>query len=368
MRKFSHLLAGIAVIILASLACNLPSNNPNQQGSEAVMTAAAMTVQAQLTNIPSTAPTFTSSPAPFPTAPLPTFAPPTLPPSPTPTQNCDNAQFITDVTYPDDTPVAPNTNFTKTWRLKNVGVCSWTPSYAVIFFSGDQMNGPSVQALSGNVNPGQTVDISVDLTSPASTGTKTGYWKLRNASGVAFAQFYVQIKVQNTSSSNVVTLTAIGGEGGSVRSDGTVLVNVPNVGDTDANITSEAFFSFDISGIPAGATITKVVPNLAGYDTLGSPFTISDGCVRVYVQDYGTLGAGDFYAGDPLGAAARWCSTAELDDTVNQPDMVTALQSKLGDSRFQFRIQFRVPTTNSNGVADMIRFGAVKLKITYTTP
>lgn len=196
MRKFSLLLAGIAVIS-AILACNLPSGNPDQQGSDAIMTAAALTVQAQLGNIPSVTPTFTSVPAPFPTVPLPTFAPPTLPPSPTPTSNCDNAQFITDVTYPDNTVVAPSTNFTKTWRLKNIGTCSWTPSYAVVFFSGDQMSGPSAQALTGNVNPGQTVDISVNLTSPASNGTKVGYWKLRNAAGVTFAQFYVQIKVSS---------------------------------------------------------------------------------------------------------------------------------------------------------------------------
>ncbi len=57
------------------------------------------------------------------------------------------------------------------------------------------MNGPTVQALSGNVNPGQTVDISVNLTAPSSNGTYTGYWGLRNPSGVIFTHFYVQIKV-----------------------------------------------------------------------------------------------------------------------------------------------------------------------------
>ncbi|MBI3739709.1 MAG: hypothetical protein HY258_11730, partial [Chloroflexi bacterium] len=135
MRKISHLLAGIAVIS-AILACNLPSSNPDQQGSDAVMTAAALTVQAQLAQVPSATPTFTSVPGPFPTVPLPTFAPPTLPPPATATSNCDNAQFITDVTYPDNTVIAPSTSFTKTWRLKNIGTCSWTPSYAVVFFSG----------------------------------------------------------------------------------------------------------------------------------------------------------------------------------------------------------------------------------------
>lgn len=57
------------------------------------------------------------------------------------------------------------------------------------------MDGPATQALTGNVNPGQTMDISVNLKAPATPGDYTGYWKLRNAAGVTFATFYVTIKV-----------------------------------------------------------------------------------------------------------------------------------------------------------------------------
>jgi hypothetical protein len=357
------------VIIAAILACNLPSNNPNSQGANSVMTAAALTVQAQL---PGTLPltTFTAVPPPFPTVPAPTVPLPTIPPAATPTSNCDSAQFITDVSYPDDTIVAPNTNFTKIWRLKNVGVCSWTPSYSVVFFSGEQMSGPSAQALAGNVNPGQTIDISVNLTSPASNGTKVGYWKLRNASGITFAQFYVQIRVQGGGgggSTQTVTLTSLSGEDGYVRSDGTVNPN-PNVGDTSSNETLEAFVSFDLSSIPDEATITKVVVKFTDYDTLGSPFSLSDGCLRAYVQGYGTLDAGDFYAGDPTGAVIRWCSTGELSTASEDADLIPVVQGELDSPRLQFRLQFRTPTTNGNGVADAVRFGAVKLVITYETP
>jgi len=105
-------------------------------------------------------------------------------------------QFVTDVTIPDGTILTPGQNFTKTWRLKNVGTCTWTTSYVIVFSSGNSMNGPAVQALTGNVNPGQTVDISANLTAPASNGNYTGYWRLRDGSGVLFNQFYVQIKVQ----------------------------------------------------------------------------------------------------------------------------------------------------------------------------
>jgi hypothetical protein len=60
----------------------------------------------------------------------------------------------------------------------------------------------SEAALTANVNPGQTVDISVTLTAPSVEGTYQGYWMLRNASGTYFglggtakSAFYVDIKV-----------------------------------------------------------------------------------------------------------------------------------------------------------------------------
>jgi hypothetical protein len=189
MRKTSTLFATMA-IIAAIMACNLPGGAAGQVNPADVMTAAALTVQAELTGAAPTA-TFTS------VAGLPSSTPfPTLPPAATPTSNCDAAAFVTDVSFPDNTPVPPSTTFDKIWRLKNVGSCSWTPSYSVVFLSGEQMGGPAVQALTGNVNPGQTIDISVVMTAPASNGIHTGYWILRNASSVTFhSQFYVQIKV-----------------------------------------------------------------------------------------------------------------------------------------------------------------------------
>jgi len=197
MRK-NHIVLAVAVIISAMLACNLPSNTSNQPNPDAVLTAAALTVQAQLTtSAPTTSPANTAS---TPSAGTPTFTPVPLStstaiPAVTATTSCDKALFVTDVSYPDNTPVPAGTNFTKTWRLQNIGSCSWTPSYAVVFVSDNIMNGPTVQALSGNVNPGQTVDVSVNLQAPSSNGTYTSSWGLRNPSGVIFTHFYVQIKV-----------------------------------------------------------------------------------------------------------------------------------------------------------------------------
>jgi hypothetical protein len=164
-----------------------------------VQTAAVLTVKAQLTAAaPAVTSTFTVAPFPSLPAITATVPHPTLPP-PATAVSCDKGLFVDDVTYPDDSPVLAGTNFTKTWRLKNIGTCSWTTSYALVFENGAVMNGPAVQALTGNINPAQTADVSVTLTAPAANGTYTGNWGLRNASGVIFTHFYVRIKVDDGS-------------------------------------------------------------------------------------------------------------------------------------------------------------------------
>ena len=362
MYKISVICLMSLVSILLLSACNMPSDQLSQGESGAVLTSEAATLQAQQTQ---------SSPLPVTITVTNTATNTVVPPSPVPptsVSNCNDLQFVDDVTVPDGEIMDPGENFTKTWRLKNAGTCTWTPSYAVVFSSGNSMGGPASQALTGNVNPNQTVDISINLTAPGSEGEYTGYYKLRDAGGVLFDQFYVQIKVQAAAplppAIAQTTLQGLTGEDGHVRSDGTVNQN-PNAGDTETNATAEAFVSFDMTGIPGGANITKVQVNFSDFDTLGNPWSISDGCLRGYVDNYGALDAGDFFPGDPLGASVRWCGAGELGSTFEDDGMKTAVQGAVGDSRLQLRLQFRTPTSNGNGVADMVRFGTIKLIVTY---
>jgi hypothetical protein len=124
-------------------------------------------------------------PSPMDTAePTPTTEPPTDTPEPA---GCTNlASFVSDVTYPDDTEVEADSSFTKTWRLRNDGTCTWTSSYALVFSHGDRMDAPAEAALPGAVSPGSTVDISSGMTAPADAGTYQGFWKLRSSDGVLF--------------------------------------------------------------------------------------------------------------------------------------------------------------------------------------
>jgi hypothetical protein len=205
-----HLYLFIAVLLLVVLACNMPgATTPQASDPDMQYTQAAQTVQAQLTSLAQTqaaggagsgssssvTPTSTFTSIPQASTATFTMTPSPVPASPTDTQICDRAEFVTDVTVADGTVFSAGDTFTKTWRIRNTGTCSWTPSYTFRFSNGEAMSGPSSIALSGNVNPGQTVDISVNLKAPSSPDNYTGYWKLRNASGTDFFTVYVKIKV-----------------------------------------------------------------------------------------------------------------------------------------------------------------------------
>jgi len=196
---FKLSLLGIAFSLLLA-ACNLPQGTPN----------AAATMQALYTaqvqgGTPSSTPMVNLPTIIFPTLPPFTEVPsqtPQPPPPAAPTTHCDWAAFISDVSVPDGTILAPGGQFTKTWRLQNIGTCAWTSAYTLVFSSGNNLGGGATSVSAGNVGPGQIVDVSVNLTAPVLEGTYRGYWKLRNAAGLTFGlgattqdPFYVEIKV-----------------------------------------------------------------------------------------------------------------------------------------------------------------------------
>ena len=85
----------------------------------------------------------------------------------------DTAAFVADVTIPDNSVIASNTAFTKTWRLKNTGSCTWDNSYLVSYISGTTMSqqpGYWILPQGQTVTPGQSVDVSVGMTSPVENG------------------------------------------------------------------------------------------------------------------------------------------------------------------------------------------------------
>lgn len=211
MSKIFRPVSILFIIILILSACNLPTSNPATEDPNAVFTAAALTVQAMSTFATTQVTPFSTPTLPRPAATntsvsFPTLALPTATFAAPPTLVCDQAQFVRDVTIPDGTIFAPGATFTKTWRLKNAGTCTWS-GYSLVFDSGDSMGGASPTPI-GTVSPNQEVDLSVNLTAPATAGSYRGYWRIRNASGVLIPvlggtqgkSFFVDIKVAVTSS------------------------------------------------------------------------------------------------------------------------------------------------------------------------
>jgi hypothetical protein len=195
----------MAIATLAISACNFPG----LQTPDPFPTYAAQTVEARLTSAVIDQPT-QETPPPVPTTPAPatatdTLEAPTETNTPIPTQTeipCNRATFIQDVTIPDGTDLEPGESFTKTWRLRNAGSCTWNSSYELLFKDGDAMSGPASKDLSGSVSPGETVDISVDLKAPNSEGDYKGFWWLRSDAGIVFGvgssadvPFFVDIDV-----------------------------------------------------------------------------------------------------------------------------------------------------------------------------
>jgi hypothetical protein len=205
------------IIAFAIMACfpitliAMPLLQPSQpEPSEAMATIQAIvtqTMSASTQNPPTSIPA-TATPVPATSTPVPA----TNTPVPTAVTYCDWVAFIKDVTIPDGTQLSTGEVFTKIWRLQNRGTCTWTPDYMLVYTSGDQMGSTTAVRLPGYVAPGQTVDVSVTLTAPASAGEHIGYWMLRNPSGALFGSgakaneaFYVEIKTVSKEGYGTVT-------------------------------------------------------------------------------------------------------------------------------------------------------------------
>jgi hypothetical protein len=107
------------------------------------------------------------------------------------------------VTVPDGSVFAPGSSFTKVWRLKNSGTCTWRTTYRVVLVSGDVMGGQNLMPLPVEVAPGQTIDLTMNFTAPLIERDYRGNWQIRNDKGEIFGTtstankpFWVSIKVK----------------------------------------------------------------------------------------------------------------------------------------------------------------------------
>lgn len=222
-------------------------------------------------------------------------------------QTCtDRAQFVSDVTVPDGTRFEASTPFKKTWRLRNVGTCTWTTSYQLVFDTGERMSGPTSTAFTGNVAPGATVDLTVDLTSPGTVGSYRGYWKFKNASGVLFGigaqanrSWWVEINVTSTAPTGSVVLDFLNSAKDATWSSGAGTVSING---TDGDSRGFVLVK-DRSTFESNVEFTKGV-------ILMGPQNITNGFIQGVYPEFKVEGGDTFQATIGCEANARSCYVA----------------------------------------------------------
>ena len=198
------------VMLLALLASFLYACGPSAPleptiDVRAIQTFAAETVVAEFTQTaqavpPTSAATATDAASLTPAATTPptaTTVPTNNPFESTPTEiTCDDAKWVADVTVPDGTEMTPGQDFVKTWKVKNTGSCTWGTGYTLIHGYDEKLDGIA-EPLTTAVAPGEEVEVSVRFKAPTNAGDHRSYWRMQNASGSAFGEFfYVSIVVR----------------------------------------------------------------------------------------------------------------------------------------------------------------------------
>lgn len=117
----------------------------------------------------------------------------------------DKALFMEDVTIPDGSILFSGQEFTKTWRLRNIGSCSWDEGYTLVLVEGEAMNALESIPILSVVNPGDDIELSVTMTAPAIPGAYESAWKLQNQNAILFGigpgsnqAFWVKINVETS--------------------------------------------------------------------------------------------------------------------------------------------------------------------------
>jgi hypothetical protein len=201
-------LAVISVDWQPSPSANCPADQPvsacNVQPVDMLYT---VSVSMASTGSPAASPVPSSAPAAA-ASPVPSSAPAAA------NSACDKAEFVADVTVPDGTTFSRGDNFDKTWKLRNIGTCTWNTGYFIQYENGPLQPKNKKINLNTNVAPSQSVDITASYNVALDPGTYRSTWSLRNASGavVPFSNtanngFYTEIKAKASSAAVAATAT-----------------------------------------------------------------------------------------------------------------------------------------------------------------
>jgi hypothetical protein len=91
--------------------------------------------------------------------------------------------------------------------MKNVGTATWTPAYALRFYSGNAFGAPTQVPLGQNVAPNETIDITLKMKAPTLVGDFRSDWVLADANLSNFKE-PVFLKITVATATTTPTRTA----------------------------------------------------------------------------------------------------------------------------------------------------------------
>ena len=232
-------------------------------------------------------------------------------PSPVTAQNCTNeAELVEQDLDPAGGVLAPESDFTVTWTLRNAGDCTWSREYRLRFASGDRMESPRSTRLRTQIETIELLTLSLELVAPAEPGDYRGVWRLRSADGESFGpelEVAIQVADDVALSSDEVVLPEVlvfGGKGGGGDEGALVeciqdgaLPETPLLAVDDEWI-EDGYATLYLCSLPEGAEVTVEI-----VDPDGNAFS------RAYVEDAPTAYMdedGVEYSGTVLIAPLAW--------------------------------------------------------------
>ena len=212
----------LAALLLTTLAACSKADATPTNSPEMVYTQAAQTVAAGLTQTAVLMPTATSTPTLQPTnTPAPTQAvtatlsvsvTPLVQKSATSSTGPDKAEWVAQ-NPGDGTILTAGQDFTLVWTVKNTGTTTWTTDYQLRYYLVEQTlrMGAGDLKLSKEVKPNESIDLSLSMKAPASSGEYTTIWVLTNKEGVNFYPLTFGFKVGPAGATATATVAPTAG-------------------------------------------------------------------------------------------------------------------------------------------------------------
>jgi len=190
-----------------SLLLGACSSNASEEELKMAATSAAQTVEARFTEMAESTPEPQATPTKIEATDIPETTPEAAPTativSSVAPEGCLVASLVSE-TIPDGTVLATGEYFTKRWYIQNNGECTWNQEYQLIYWDGDLMDGYTAYNFTDVVQPGEQIELPIELRAPDAPGVYTGYWMMKSRSGYLFGvgdndvPISVNIDVRNT--------------------------------------------------------------------------------------------------------------------------------------------------------------------------